>query len=196
MSRDVPFWLGSLPLSILEGHRIWLPEGSYVHVPHGGAQNEYQYFAPYWVTRGSVGVSLFMSIMMYMSFAWSKHVLPNWCVNLYMYYHGIPLPSQDKHYVSNRRQLSLLAITSSIDFIDNIAKFMVKCQICRPLCIRFSLHPLRCNYVKSLNSTLCSAVRVQCAYTFCMKNMCVKPDTGRSTFTWMMGNLRIFEDSG
>ena len=39
----------------------------------------------------------------------------------------------------------------------------VKCQICRLLCIRFSLHPLRCNCVKSLNSTLRSVVRVQCA---------------------------------
>ena len=33
---------------------------------------------------------------------------------------------------------------------------------CRPLCIRISLHPLRCNCVKSLNSTLRSIVRVQC----------------------------------
>ena len=60
-------------------------------------------------------------------------------------------------------QLTLPVIASSIDFIDNIAKLTVKCQICRLLCIRFSLHPLRCNCVISLNSTLLSVVRVQCA---------------------------------
>ena len=72
-------------------------------------------------------------------------------------------PSDKLFHLYQYLELSLPAITSSIDFIDNIAKLTVKCQICWPLCIRFSLHPLRCNCVKSLNSTLRSAVRVQCA---------------------------------
>ena len=73
-------------------------------------------------------------------------------------------------FVSTQRWqiLAIVPITSSINFIDNIAeeKLTVKCQICRPLCIRFSLHPLCCNCVISLNSTLRSAVRVQCVKAY------------------------------
>ena len=81
------------------------------------------------------------------------------------------------HLATHVWQLSLPVIASSIDFINNIAKWTVKFQICQLLCIWFSLHPLRCNCVKSLNSTLRSVVKSSVreslrALVFCTRFAC------------------------